>query len=145
MKKRTTFTERLIALALFAPTATVLAIAMNLKPDPSGMGTHQQLGLSPCGFLEVTTLPCPMCGMTTTFTHLAHFEILAGIINQPFGVFLFLMTLFVAIISLLDLLAPKQRITRFLRWVEPYEFRFALFFIGAMILGWLYKIILVLY
>lgn len=47
--------------------AAVLATARWLEPDPRGFGTHQQLGLPPCGLLLQTGMPCPTCGMTTSF------------------------------------------------------------------------------
>ena len=45
------------------------AVAASLIPDPRGFGTHQQLGFSPCSFEPVFGLPCPSCGMTTSFSH----------------------------------------------------------------------------
>src|SRR4051794_7336480 len=45
----------------------VLGVARCLRPDPKGYGTHQQLGLLPCGFRAITGLGCPSCGMTTAF------------------------------------------------------------------------------
>jgi len=52
--------------------AAVFAVAWWLNPyeaDGSArrMATHQQLGLPPCTFVEVTGVPCPACGMTTSF------------------------------------------------------------------------------
>jgi hypothetical protein len=38
-----------------------------LTPDERGLGTHEQLGLPPCGFYLWWGLPCPSCGMTTSW------------------------------------------------------------------------------
>ncbi|NBO19844.1 MAG: DUF2752 domain-containing protein, partial [Proteobacteria bacterium] len=40
-----------------------------LTPDARGLGTHEQLGLPPCGFYLWYGLPCPSCGMTTSWPH----------------------------------------------------------------------------
>src|SRR5262245_22992061 len=50
----------------------VFAIAWRLDPytedgTARSMATHRQLGLPPCTFMEVTGVPCPSCGMTTSF------------------------------------------------------------------------------
>lgn len=45
------------------------ALARCLEPDPRGFGTHQRLGLPPCTFRLLSNLPCPGCGMTTSFAH----------------------------------------------------------------------------
>lgn len=73
--------------------AVVLVIARILSPNPLGHGTHTQLGLPPCGFLVATGLPCPGCGLTTAFAHMARGEVLAATAANPFGVMLFLVTL----------------------------------------------------
>jgi hypothetical protein len=46
------------------------ALAGWLEPDPRGFGTHQRLGLPPCTFRALCDIPCPSCGMTTSFAHL---------------------------------------------------------------------------
>lgn len=48
---------------------TLLATARNLQPDPRGYGTHEQLGLIPCYFHELTKHVCPLCGGTTAWSH----------------------------------------------------------------------------
>jgi Protein of unknown function (DUF2752) len=48
---------------------TGFGLAYSVTPDPSGRGTHQQFGLPPCVILTLTKIPCPTCGMTTSFAH----------------------------------------------------------------------------
>ena len=45
------------------------ALAISLTPSPKGFGTHQSLGLPPCTFIVVFDIPCPSCGMTTSFAN----------------------------------------------------------------------------
>jgi hypothetical protein len=52
----------------------LLAVAAMLEPNPSGHGTHQQLGLPPCTFWVLFGRPCPVCGMTTAWAHLMRGE-----------------------------------------------------------------------
>ena len=59
----------------------VFAIAIKLDPyrgdgSPLVMATHQQLGLPPCTFLEVTKVPCPACGMSTSFALLVRGDVM---------------------------------------------------------------------
>jgi hypothetical protein len=39
------------------------------------METHLQLGLPPCNFRMLTGMPCPSCGMTTSFAFLARGDV----------------------------------------------------------------------
>lgn len=79
---------------LFAVPTAVMITAMTLTPNPVGHGTHTQLGLPPCGFLMVTGLPCPGCGLTTCFTHMIRGEFVMASRANPFGVALFLVSFF---------------------------------------------------
>src|SRR5262249_44252401 len=67
----------LIAIAL--GLALVFGIAAFLDPYRDGRvwtdETHTQLGLPPCTFKVVTGVPCPSCGMTTSFALLVRGDI----------------------------------------------------------------------
>lgn len=67
----------------------VLVTGVWLKPAPSGLGTHTELHLPPCGFYTVFHKPCPSCGMTTAFALLVHGHPLKAIRVQPAGVAVF--------------------------------------------------------
>ena len=91
---RSTIGSRIAWFVLFALPVFVVATALTLTPDPAGHGTHTQLGLPPCGFLVVTGLPCPGCGLTTCFAHMVRLDIVGAARANPFGVALFLVTFF---------------------------------------------------
>jgi len=93
---------------VFVLAAAVLTTAALLTPDPSGVGTHQQLGLPPCGFLVVTGLPCPACGMTTSFSHMIRFEAVSACISNPIGAMLFLLTVAAVPVSGYGLLRNRR-------------------------------------
>src|SRR5690606_7505328 len=78
--------------ALFLLTSTVLLLARALVPSPSGFGTHTQLGLPPCAFRAIFDLPCPTCGMTTAFAHMARGELARGFRAHALGSVLFVLT-----------------------------------------------------
>ena len=71
----------------------MLGLAVWLRPDPSGLGTHTELHLPPCGFYVVFHKPCPSCGMTTAFALLMHGHPLKALKVQPAGVGVFLAAL----------------------------------------------------
>ena len=48
------------------------APAISFDPDEA---THRQLGLPPCTFADVTGVPCPSCGMTTSFALLVRGDV----------------------------------------------------------------------
>jgi hypothetical protein len=73
--------------------ASVLALSAWLTPARLDDAAHPLFGLPPCGFLMVTGLPCPGCGLTHAFTAMAHLDFVGAVYANPFGVLLFLISL----------------------------------------------------
>ena len=69
----------------------VTAIAAVLAPDPSGHGTHQQLGLPPCPSVLLFNRPCPGCGLTTSWTAFVHGHFAESFHAHPLGPALYLL------------------------------------------------------
>jgi hypothetical protein len=77
---------RLLAAGVAGCCLAVLVVAAWLPPSPTGTGTHtRSLGLPPCNFLKTTNLPCPACGMTTSFSWFAKGNLPASLYVQPMG------------------------------------------------------------
>jgi hypothetical protein len=77
--------SRLLFLALSIGCLALLITAAGLSPSSAGVGTHRQLHLQECGFLLRTGLPCPACGMTTSFAWFVRGNFLASLYIQPMG------------------------------------------------------------
>jgi hypothetical protein len=67
----------------------MLALGLYLHPEPGLYGTHTQLGLPPCGFLLIFGKPCPTCGLTTSFSAMAHLRPVEAFEAHPGGPLLF--------------------------------------------------------
>ncbi len=76
---------RLLAAGLAVGCLAVLLTAAYLVPSPAGVGTHRAMGLDACAFLARTGLPCPACGMTTSFSWFARGNVVASLYVQPMG------------------------------------------------------------
>ena len=70
---------------IFAACAAMLSVGLYLHPAADGLGTHEELGFPPCGMMVYVGLPCPTCGCTTAVTYLAHGNLPAAFVTQPFG------------------------------------------------------------
>lgn len=107
VRGRSAWRSRLVALVVLAGTGGVLAVAVYLRPDARGYGTHQQLGAGPCGMLVTTGLPCPTCGMTTAFAYTVRGQWLSALRAQPGGFVLCLGTVAAALVALVSLVRGR--------------------------------------
>jgi len=87
------------------------ALARYLTPAEEGLGTHQQLGLPPCSMRVIAGIPCPACGMTTSFSHFTRGQWLGSLSANTGGFVLALLCL-----ALIPLLA-RAALTG--RWALP--------------------------
>jgi hypothetical protein len=82
-----------VLVGIVAGLVVVFLIAWHLNPydadgTPLRLETHRQLGLPPCTFYEVTGLPCPSCGMTTSFALLMHGDVVNSLRANAVGTLL---------------------------------------------------------
>ncbi len=66
--------------------SAAIAVSVYLIPDARGHGTHEELGFPPCAMAELWGVPCPTCGVTTSFAHMARLEVGRAALVQPVGV-----------------------------------------------------------
>ena len=71
-------------LAMAAAMVLVFYLATQVQPynsdgTPMRMASHQTLGLPACRFKELTGMPCPSCGMTTSFAFLVRGDLVDSV------------------------------------------------------------------
>ena len=131
---------RLAAAAVFAVSAGVLLVALMLTPKTqAGVGTHEAMGLPACGLEVATGIPCATCGMTTSFSLMAHGRFVAAFINQPAGALLSVITAMATVLSGYALatgmsLAPIGR--------ALWRPRVVVIGIAILLIAWAYKIVI---
>jgi hypothetical protein len=123
-----------VALALIA----VFAVAVWLKPydddgTPYRMATHRQMGLPPCTFFATTGLPCPSCGMTTSFSLLMHGDVINSLRANAVGT---LLAVFCLTLIPWCLASAVWKRPLFVRSVERTLTLVVLGFLSLMLLRW---------
>ncbi|HVT81889.1 MAG TPA: DUF2752 domain-containing protein [Phycisphaerae bacterium] len=126
----------------FALCITMLGIGFWLSPKSAGTGSHEELGLPPCGFLATTGYPCPTCGCTTAVSNFSHGYLLRSFLTQPFG---FAVALLAAVLVPLTLWGAvtgtwKGPSMFWLGWHWQYWVYGGL---ALLALGWIYKSIII--
>lgn len=129
--------ERARAAAAAVGALALLVLGAVLVPDGRGVGTHEQLGLPPCTTYRLFGFPCPFCGMTTAFAHMAHGHAVEAFQTQPAGALAFVGAIGYAVFNTIvagTARAPamfKRRAVRRAMWQVG---------IAVVACAWLYKI-----
>ncbi len=130
--------ERWGVAAAAAALGLVFVVAWWVNPNPSGLGSHMQLGLPPCNLERFVGIPCPFCGMTTAFSLMMRGDFGLAFWVQPAGAGLFVVALTGFILSMG--IAISGRIPRAIV-NHPSVIRWTWILAVVMISGsWLYKI-----
>lgn len=130
--------RRLAGLAVFLAAGAVLGLAAMLTPAAGGVGTHEQLNLPPCGWVIAAGIPCPTCGMTTSFAHAADGHLLASARTQPMGFLLALGTAMALFLGGYVALTGSPALGRLAGMLTP---RVAWIGGGLALLAWVYKLV----
>lgn len=85
--------DRVTATVLVAAAIAATVTLARVGPDARGHGTHEQLGMQPCGWPIQYGIPCPTCGCTTAATQVVHGHLLDAFVTQPFGAVVMLLLL----------------------------------------------------
>jgi len=129
--------DKAFSIAVAAFSAAVLRLASSLHPSARGIGTHEQLGLVPCRFHLLTGIPCPSCGLTTSFAYAAHFQFHQAFVSSPFGLLLFCVVVLAVPTSFVLL---WQRMS-WLQAVEKFDgATVTMWMVVAYGASWIYKI-----
>jgi hypothetical protein len=116
----------------------VFGVALWLDPyqgDGSArrMETHRQLGLPPCTFYGVTGVPCPSCGMTTSFALLVRGDVGNSLRANAVGT---LLAAFGLVLIPWCVTAALTGRTLFVRSLERAFTAVVLIFLGLMLARW---------
>jgi hypothetical protein len=130
--------SRLYAAGLLIAVIAVFAVAARLHPNGTYQGTHQQLGLPPCGFVVVTGLPCPSCGMTTAFAYTIRGQVLHALHAQIAGFLLAACTLAAGVFAAIAVVTGRRPA---LNWYRISPTRTVWIGCGLFVAAWSVKIV----
>jgi len=122
---------------LVAGLVAVFTIAIFLNPYKDGrvwlQETHKQMGLPPCTFKVLTGLPCPSCGMTSSFSLLMHGDPWNSVRANFVGTLLALFCLALIPWGLVSALRGRLLVVRSLEFILT---RLVLVFVVLLLLRW---------
>jgi hypothetical protein len=88
--------ERWLMVGAAVGLLALMGVTRLLTPNESGMGTHRALGLPPCGALVMWGVPCPSCGMTTSWSWFVRGDLSRSWSSNPGG---FTLAIFVVLMA----------------------------------------------
>jgi len=127
-----------VAGAVLSGAAAILAVAAWLQPDPTGFGTHLQLGRPPCMAILVFGVPCPTCGMTTAFSLAVRGRWWQAFQAQPAGTLLVLGVMVAVLVSITTLITGQVWRLNLYR-LPPQRIAYAL--VAILVISWGFKIV----
>lgn len=95
-------------LLLVLAVSVLVVVGLWLDPNPSGHGTHRQMGFPPCTIYYLTGRLCPSCGMTTSVSATLHGQPGLAWRANPFGIAFILLAIAAALNSLFILTLGKS-------------------------------------
>jgi hypothetical protein len=132
-----TLLQRLSALIVSLGCLAVLITASQIQPSPTGIGSHTQLGMDACAFEARTGIPCPTCGMTTSFAWFVRGNLLASTYIQPMGALLALLACIIFWTGLYE--AITARPAHRLIWLVPSRY-YVYSLLAWAVIAWAWKI-----
>jgi hypothetical protein len=105
----------IVALLAGAVIAAYVVLA-TLEPDARGLGTHEQLGMAPCGWPARHGMPCPTCGITTSAALVLDLRLLAAFSTQPLGALLTLAGATFAVAGIVHAVRGRSLMARLSWW-----------------------------
>ncbi len=128
--------DRVAAGVVAAAAITVTCLLASVSPDPRGIGTHERLGMTECGWPLHYGIPCPTCGCTTAACLVVHGRPFAAFATQPFGAAVAIVGLLIGAHALLCLVRARSFADLLVRL--PLR-RLLLVALAGLLLGWWYK------
>ena len=129
---------RIGLLGIAVGLVALFAVAVWLRPydadgQPLRMETHRQLGLPSCQFYFLTKIPCPSCGMTTSFALLMHGDVANSLRANAVGT---LLAGFCLLLIPWSLASAYWRRPFFIRSLERGLTWTAVAFLSLMLIRW---------
>jgi hypothetical protein len=126
---------RILAGSIALACLSVLIAAVKLNPSATGVATHTAMGFDECQFLKRTGLPCPSCGMTTSFAWYARGNALASLYVQPMA-FLLALLFTAAVWAGAYIALTGKPAHRLLRLIPSRYYLLPIMLFAALAWGW---------